>query len=703
MLYTTNTTMLKWIIGSFAMLLALIWFGSAQTVISDCSDWVAMNDNLEWSYVLSGDINCIYTGNNVMIGSNFPTFQGSVNWNGYTISYAISGTDENMWLFRVLQWATIENLGLSGSVVSTNGQIWWLAGYIQNESTIENIFGTVYVSWEYYVGWLAGTTAASSQSFSGIDLQGTVVGGWLGWNSRVWWILGGSSQIISIDNSSFSGNVSADGDYVWWLLWWGFTGYINNSAFVWSIQGSEQIGGIAGIIYVWSITQSSADVTIDGLNTVWWLIGNTLWVSITDSYAIVNLSISDPTYGFLWWLVGSLDGSILRSYAIGILSGSQYVWWLVGWAFNSTISQSYADIDIYSTADVVWWLIGYIQDSDVYDSYALGNISANWGNNVGGAIGIFNEWNFSNLYAIGSIDGDGYNYGWLMGLDASGTGINSFWDTEASGLTSSDAGSGLDTANMQSFFTYDSVGWDIILTNDVGPQNYPYLIWQVNSDLSGSNRILSDNTEPVITYTWWDVVNGGTVEPGAIRLEVSVFDTHLSGWHIHIVVGTSALVGDPWPTDVLWHGWTTPYDSTSIAWLSPTLDEGTYYWYATAEDIAGNSVKWTVQMFTVTNPPVTPSGGRWWWPSPDHCPDGDNSGSYYDGSCGDENMAPAEKVVQRLVKKWTKHDEQRIQSTITIISLLNDEVQMRDDVSDTLKELLNAVIESLKEYYDYNM
>lgn len=66
-------------------------------------------------------------------------------------------------------------------------------------------------------------------------------------------------------------------------------------------------------------------------------------------------------------------------------------------------------------------------------------------------------------------------------------------------------------------------------------------------------------------------------------------------------------------------------------------------------------------------------------------------------------MAPAEKVVQRLVKKWTKHDEQRIQSTITIISLLNDEVQMRDDVSDTLKELLNAVIESLKEYYDYNM
>jgi len=698
--------MLKAIIGSFALLMVFVWFGSAQEVISDCDGWIAIKDDLAWSYVLSGDVDCIYTGNNAMIGdTTLDYFEGFLDGNGYTISYDINASDWDLWLFIGLSWATITNLWLSWSVIGTTNRIWGLAWFTQNSSVLENIFGTVYVAGNDKVGWII-WVVQYSQIFSGIDIQWTVLSSWTN-NSDLWGILwhwfntAGSS--ITIVNSSFSGTVEAEWNYVGWLGWRISTGYIINSFFSGTILWHAQIGWLAWIMSAWEVNNSSASVIIDGDRIVGWLIGNTLWVSISDSHATVDLSISGSSQ--LGWLVGSLRGSIVRSYALGTLSGTAQVWWLVGWASsNSTISQSYTDVDIYSTANRIWWLIWYIQDSDVHDSYALGNISANLGNDVGWAIGLFYDGNFSNLYAIGSIDGSGDYYGWLIGFLDNVTGSNSFWDAEASGLTSSHAWSGLTTQEMQSIYTYSWVWRFITLTNDEGPQSYPYLTWQVDSDLSGSNRILSDTTDPVITYTWWDVVNGGTVDPWTVVLATSIFDIHLVGWHMHIYVWTTADFDETWPVNGLFDGWTTPYDSTSIATLAPSFEEGIYYWYAQASDAAGNEVKWAMQMFTVAVPVSQGGGGGgggWWSISVDHCPNWDFSGSYYDGSCGDEGMTHAEKVVQRLAKKRAWYNEQRIQSMIAIISLFNDRIQMRDDVSNSLKELLHQVILTLKEYFKY--
>lgn len=565
---------LKWWIVLLVWSFAVLWFSYAQTVVSTCDDWVAMNNDLEGDYVLSNDIDCVYTGNNVMIWTNFPTFQWSLDGNGHTVSYYISGTEENMWLFRVLQWATIQNLGLSGTVTSTNGQIGWLVGYIQNESTIENIFGTVDVSWEDYVWWVAGTTAANNQSFSWINLQGTVVGGWLGSHSSVWWILGESSYIISIDSSSFSGSISADGDYVWWLAWSLFTGYIDNSNFVWSIQGIEQIGGIAGIMYRWSITQSSADVTIDGFNTVWWLVGNTLWVSIRDSHAIVDLSISDLSYGFLWWLVGSLDGSILRSYAIGTLSWTISVWWLVGWAGNSTISQSYADVNIWWD-DELWWLVGYMQDAEIYDSYALWDIYPNSdGSAAGWAIGILNGWTGNNLFSVGEVNGSGYDIGGLVGAN-NGIVTNSFWDIWTSTTENSEAGSGLSSSALKAISTFADAGWTITIgTADVN-NGYPYLLWQENEvpNLSWVVRSIV----PQIDFLMYMNDNGHTT-PWQLTHTFSIQPANV--WFTPVTDATIRLYGPiPWDAATVSSG---PAISNYVSgsyiewtWLSFDVGEGT--------------------------------------------------------------------------------------------------------------------------------
>jgi hypothetical protein len=93
----------------------------------------------------------------------------------------------------------------------------------------------------------------------------------------------------------------------------------------------------------------------------------------------------------------------------------------------------------------------------------------------------------SNSYSTGNVTGTE----WVGGLVAEndGTVSNSFWDTETSGQSTSDVGTGKNTTEMMDIATFSGAGWNIVAvapseTNDAytwnifDKQTYPFLSWQ---------------------------------------------------------------------------------------------------------------------------------------------------------------------------------------------------------------------------------
>jgi hypothetical protein len=91
----------------------------------------------------------------------------------------------------------------------------------------------------------------------------------------------------------------------------------------------------------------------------------------------------------------------------------------------------------------------------------------------------------SNSYSTGSVTGDN-NVGGLVGSGRVNNVSNSFWDIETSGQSSSEGGTGLPTAEMQTMSTFTDVGWDFVGETFNGiediwfipQQDYPHLWWE---------------------------------------------------------------------------------------------------------------------------------------------------------------------------------------------------------------------------------
>ncbi len=84
-----------------------------------------------------------------------------------------------------------------------------------------------------------------------------------------------------------------------------------------------------------------------------------------------------------------------------------------------------------------------------------------------------NAGTITNSYSTGSVSGSNY-VGGLVGYNYGGAITNSYWDTETSGQTTSDGGTGLTTAQMKQQASFS--GWDFsnVWGIDEGA-SYPYL------------------------------------------------------------------------------------------------------------------------------------------------------------------------------------------------------------------------------------
>jgi len=160
-------------------------------------------------------------------------------------------------------------------------------------------------------------------------------------------------------------------------------------------------------------------------------------------------------------LVGYSRGDLIGCNSIGLVSGSSYVGGLVGWN-ESGVTQCY------STGTVIGE--GY----------------------VGGLVGRNCAGNLTHCYSAVAVTGD-ERVGGLVGGNYRGKVIQCFWDTQTSGQTISEGGTGKTTIEIQTAGTFLEAGWDFVDETKNGTediwwilegQNYPRLWWQYSRAFS---------------------------------------------------------------------------------------------------------------------------------------------------------------------------------------------------------------------------
>ncbi|UCC22567.1 MAG: SMP-30/gluconolactonase/LRE family protein, partial [Planctomycetota bacterium] len=274
----------------------------------------------------------------------------------------------------------------------------------------------------------------------------------------------------------------------------------------------------------------------------WWtggLVGLNIYGIIIDCHTNIMVSATGVHVG---GLTGDNSGTIKNCYALGDVSGNGYVGGLSGYNYKGRISQSFAVGDVSGTSWCLGGLLGLNQEGEISNCYAMGNISGT-GSYNGGLVGFNGDYASSLItrcYSKGTVTGGSYTGG-LVGDTRSGARVTaSFWDTESSGLTISDGGTGLPTALMQTESTFTDAGWDFVGevingANDVwqmcASPDYPKLWWEeclepailANVEIKPETLNLQSKGRWVTCYIWLpEDYNVADIEPNSILLEDEV-------------------------------------------------------------------------------------------------------------------------------------------------------------------------------------
>jgi len=199
-------------------------------------------------------------------------------------------------------------------------------------------------------------------------------------------------------------------------------------------------------------------------------------------------------------LVGFNRGSIENSSVTGTVTGAARVGGLIGTNAVSSPTSSGSVANSYATATVVatdrdaGGLVGQNStNASIINSFTTSSVSSSR-DRVGGLVGR-NLGTVVDSYSTGQVTGVGTAVGGLVGRNDDGTDdgivLNSYWDTETSGLGASAAGDGKTTKAMTTFGTFDDAGWPIINGwNTLAPLASPARIWGICAGVNGGYPFL---------------------------------------------------------------------------------------------------------------------------------------------------------------------------------------------------------------------
>ena len=289
----------------------------------------------------------------------------------------------------------------------------------------------------------------------------------------------GSGATI-IDLALEAVDVNGIGSCVGGLAGYNSAGIISDSYSNGFVKGSGYTGGIVGS-NTGNIVGCHSSGTVTSINrTVGGLVGfNSPTGFITTSHSTATVEGRNETGG----LVGRNVGRISVCQSNAAVSGQIEVGGIAGSNYSGTITMSHSSGTIYGV-DHVGGLVGENKyNGEVTLSYSSGEVSGYW--NVAGLVG-HNGGSIVACYSVCTIRGN--STGGLVAWGKKSLTQVCFWDTEISGQTSSDGGTGKTTGEMQTATTFLEAGWDFIdeITNgtediwwiDEG-NDYPRLWWEL--------------------------------------------------------------------------------------------------------------------------------------------------------------------------------------------------------------------------------
>ena len=310
----------------------------------------------------------------------------------------------------------------------------------------------------------SGTRAGAYALGTNIDASATS-----GWNSGAGFVPLGSQT------APFTGTFDGLGQTVTGLTinrpstnYVGLFGYaspaavINNVGLVaGSVTGAADVGALAG----WNrgaITNSYSTARVTGTN---FQVGGLVGVNqgtVSSSHATGNVSALAYVGGLAGW---NDLGIITDSYATGNVASTSATnigtGGLVGYMLGTaTITRSYAAGNVTAAGPDAGGLLGAYASNGlaatIIDSYATGSVHGT--TNVGGLVGanLHISGSIIDSYATGAVSGTS-GLGGLVGSWFGGTITGSFWDTQATGQsTSSGGGVGMTTAQLETQANFNS-------------------------------------------------------------------------------------------------------------------------------------------------------------------------------------------------------------------------------------------------------
>ena len=212
----------------------------------------------------------------------------------------------------------------------------------------------------------------------------------------------------------------------------------------------------------------SATGTVRGIDKVGGLVGMNGSGKFTSCYAQGRVAGTSSVGGF----AGYNSGRVRDCYSASNVTGQTRLGGLVGSNWED-IGRCTCSGEVLGD-DTIGGLVGYNYDT-IASCYTTASVTGH--SAVGGLIGHNCAGTVEYSYAASVVAGDGNNVGGFVGRDYErGKFLLCYWDTDVSGLTSSQGGFGRRTARMQQAHTFR--GWQASDWTIQDGVDYPRLAWE---------------------------------------------------------------------------------------------------------------------------------------------------------------------------------------------------------------------------------
>ncbi|MBI9018085.1 MAG: PASTA domain-containing protein [Phycisphaerae bacterium] len=298
----------------------------------------------------------------------------------------------------------------------------------------------------------------------------------------------GYANMSTISNCYTSGTVYAYGLRVGGICSSATNSTITDCHSSCNVLGGSRIGGICSSNYNGIINNCSFDGYLTGIDCV----SNPSEAggicsyntgTISNCYCTGSLNLLTK-WNYVGGICGQNRGLIQYCYASGVsIEGADYIGGLCGGNIEATIENCYAVDSVIKGDEYGGGLVGQNEDGYIAKSYTDNKVS-------------------------------GTNY--IDGFCGSNTGdiFTCYWNTETSGLSSSNNCTGLTTAQMQDQTIFESAGWDFTDIWWMPEGSYPLLSWQrnqcINPQLSDiNNDCLVNSNDLLLLIQQWTITHTG--------------------------------------------------------------------------------------------------------------------------------------------------------------------------------------------------